>query len=154
VAEAVPEDADAVTDRAASMVEDVVRLDAQLRDGLQDCRRSVIASQHESFAWLAARYGLTNIGFDAGLPDDDPEPDPELSAAVVDAIDRGEVGTLFVESLSPSSWIDVIADERGLETIVLNPYEGLTPREAEDEASYRTVMLYDLEALRDALDCD
>jgi zinc transport system substrate-binding protein len=153
VAELVPEDADAVTDRAASMVEDVVRLDAQLRQGLQDCEHTVIASQHEAFGWFAARYGLTNVGFDAPIPDDDPEPDPAMAAEVLDLIDRGEVGTLFMETLSPTSWIEVIGDERGLETVVLNPYEGLTPSEAEDEATYRTVMLYDLKALQDSLDC-
>jgi zinc transport system substrate-binding protein len=153
VAELVPEDADAITDRAASMVEDVVRLDSQLRQGLQDCEHTVIASQHEAFGWFAARYGLTNIGFDAAIPDDDPEPDPAMAAEVLERIDAGDVGTLFVETLSPTSWIEVIGDERGLETVVLNPYEGLTPGEAEKEATYRTVMLYDLKALQDALDC-
>lgn len=153
VAEMSPEHAEAVNDRAAEMVEDVVRLDSQLRQGLQDCERTVIASQHEAFTWLAARYGLTNVGFDAGLPDDDPEPDPEHAAAVLELVEDGSVRTLFTETLSPTSWLEVIADERGLEAIVLNPYEGLTPREAEDEATYRTVMLYNLEALQDALEC-
>jgi zinc transport system substrate-binding protein len=153
LAEVAPDDAGRILDHAAEMVEDVVRLDSQLRQGLQDCERTVIASQHESFGWLAARYGLTNVGFDAALPDEDPEPDPDHAADVLSLVDDGAVGTLFIETLSPTSWLEVIADERGLDAIVLNPYEGLTPREAETEATYRTVMLYNLEALQDALGC-
>jgi zinc transport system substrate-binding protein len=154
VADLVPDEASSVNDRAAELVEDVVRLDAQLRAGLRDCNLTVIASQHEAFGWFAARYGLTNVGFDAPVPDDDPEPDPERIAAIEPLLDDGSVRTLFVETLSPTSWLEVIADERGLDVVVLNPYEGLTPREAEDEATYRTVLLYDLEALQDALECD
>ena len=69
-------------------------------------------------------------------------------------IDEGGVATLFVDTLFPPSWVDVVAEERGLDTAVLNPFEGQTLREAADEVTYRSVLLYDLRVLQDHLDCE
>lgn len=66
---------------------------------------------------------------------------------------RHTVATLFLETLSPTSWLEVLADERGLETAVLNPYEVLSTREAADGATYRSVLLDDLRVLQDQLEC-
>jgi zinc transport system substrate-binding protein len=88
------------------------------------------------------------------VPDDEPEPDPTRLAAIEPLLDDGSVTTLFQETLTPGSWLDVIADERGLDTAVLNPFEGLTPSEQAKEATYRSVLLYDLHVLQDHLDCE
>ena len=48
----------------------------------------------------------------------------------------------------------VTAAQRGLDTAVLNPFEGQTLREAADEVTYRSVLLYDLRVLQDHLDCE
>ncbi len=155
VAEVAPDDGEAIRSRAADIVEQHVRLDAQIRQGLADCQRTVIVSQHESFGWFAARYGFTNVGFDGPVPDDDPAPDPAYESAATDVLaGDASITTLFVEPLAPPSWIDVIAEERGLDTAFLNPYEGLTLREATNEVSYRSVMLTNLRTLQDAMECD
>lgn len=154
VATVVPDERDGILDRAANIVEENVRLDAQLRIGLADCTRDAIVSHHESFGWFAKRYGLTNVGFDAPIPDDDPAPDPAYQARAEQMIDDADVATLFVDTLFPPSWVDVVAEERGLDTAVLNPFEGQTLREAADEVTYRSVLLYDLRVLQDHLDCE
>jgi len=153
VADVVPDAAEDVRARAASLVEEHVELDAQLRQQLATCTRSVLATQHESFGWFAARYGLRTAGFDAPLPDDDPAPDPARVAAIEPLIEDGEVTTLFVETLSPTSWLEVIAEERGLDVEVLSAYEGLTLREDADGVTYRSVLLGALRAVEDGLDC-
>jgi len=153
VAALLPGDASAVDRRADRIVERYVELDAQLRQGLRSCAREVIASQHEAFGWFAARYGLTNVGFDAALPDDDPAPDPDMAADVAGLLEDGSVRTIFTDTLTPSGFLEQIADEERVEIAVLNPYEGLTPREVAVEATYRSVLLYDLAALQDALEC-
>jgi zinc transport system substrate-binding protein len=139
--------------RAEEVVEEVVALDAQIRDGLSDCARDVIVTQHDSFGWFAARYGLRALPLDAADPDDDPAPDPALLAAVKPLLEDGSVATLFTETLVPPGFLEVIADEHGLETEVLNPYEGLTEDEDGGELDYESVLLYDLQVLEDHLDC-
>jgi zinc transport system substrate-binding protein len=154
VAKVAPDDAGAIGRRGQKMVEEDVRLDAQLTQGLESCDRRVIASQHEAWAWFAARYGFTNVGFDGIVPDDDPAPDPDHLAAIEKAIDDGSVTSIFLETLPSTSYLEVIADEGGLDTEVLNPYEGLTLREDTADVSYRRVMLANLRALQEQLDCD
>jgi zinc transport system substrate-binding protein len=154
VADVVPDAAGKIRERAERAVEDLVTLDAQIRQQLTACRRTVIASQHEAFGWLAARYGLTNVGFDAPIPDDDPAPDQQRLLEIRPALEDGSVTTLFTETLAPPSWIEEIADEHGLDTAVLNPYEGLTPEEQADDATYRTILLYDARVLSEHLDCE
>lgn len=154
IADLVPAHASAVRQRAQHQVEADVRLDAQLAQGLKACRQRVIASQHEAFGWFAARYGFTNVGFDGPTPDADPAPDPAHVAAITPHLDDGTITTLFLETLSPTSWVEVIADEHGLDTETLDPYEGLTPAEEADRLTYREAMLDDLKALQDQLDCE
>jgi zinc transport system substrate-binding protein len=154
IADLVPDHASAIRKRAQHQVEADVRLDAQLKQGLAGCRQRVIASQHEAFGWFAARYGFTNVGFDGPAPDADPAPDPAHVAAITPHLDDGTITTLFLETLSPTSWVEVIADEHGLDTEVLDPYEGLTPAEEADRLTYREAMLDDLKALQDQLDCE
>ena len=155
VADIAPKDRDAIRDRAANIVEQDVRLDAQIHQGLADCQRTVIVSAHQAFGWFAERYGFTNIGFDAAMPDDDPSPDPALQAAAEKVLDHdSSITTLFVEPLLPTSWIDVIAEERGLDTAFLNPYEGLTLRDAANDVTYRSIMLGNMRTLQDQLDCE
>jgi zinc transport system substrate-binding protein len=154
VAEAAPDDAGAIGRRGQTMVEEDVRLDAQLTQGLESCEQRVIASQHQAWGWFAARYGFTNLGFDGIVPDDDPAPDPERLRAIEQAIDDGTVTTIFVGELSTTSYLEVIADEKGLDTDVLNPYEGLTLKEDTRDVTYRRMMLANLKSLQEQLDCD
>jgi len=148
-----PEAASDHARRAEEVVEEVVALDAQLRTGLESCERDLIVSQHDAFGWFAARYGFETAAFDDADPDDDPAPDPELVDEIEPLLEDGSVVTLFTETLQPGSWLEVIAEEQGLDTAVLNPYEGRTTSEDARDVGYESVMLYDLRVLQDHLDC-
>ena len=155
VAEVVPDHATEIRSRAAEIVEQNVELDAQIQQGLQDCERTMIVSHHESFGWFAARYDLTNVGLDGLAPDDDPDTEPENLARVQRLLDDDPtITTLFVEPLSLSPWLTVMADERDLDTASLDPYEGLSLRDEAEVVTYRSVLLYDLEVLQDHLGCE
>lgn len=111
------------------------------------------ASQHEAFGWPSARYHLTDVALAGPDPGGDPEPDTARLAAVKPRLRDGSITTLFTETLSPDSRVDNIAEDEGLDTAVLDPYEGLTAREGADGATYRSVQLDNLRVLRDHLDC-
>jgi zinc transport system substrate-binding protein len=154
VAAVAPDDAGAIGRRAQKMVEEDVRLDAQLTQGLESCRSRVIASQHQAWGWFGARYGFTNLGFDGIVPDDDPAPEPAHLQAIEDAVAEGSVTSIFLETLTSTSYLEVVADEQGLDTAMLNPYEGLTLREDSKDVTYRRMMLTNLRTLQEQLDCE
>ncbi|MEA3020833.1 MAG: zinc transport system substrate-binding protein [Actinomycetota bacterium] len=153
VAALVPAQAAAIRARAHRIVEDDVRLDATIEQGLRSCARRGIASQHESFGWFAARYRLTSMGFDAPEPDADPAPDAARLAAITPRLSDGSITTLFTEPLTPTGWLEVLAEKHGLGVAVLDPYEGLTQEEESKRTTYRSVLLDDLRVLQDGLDC-
>jgi zinc transport system substrate-binding protein len=153
IADVLPRDAAAVRARAHRVVEADVRLDAQLKKGLQSCRSKVLATQHDAFGWFAARYGFTTAPLDGPVPDDDPAPDPTLLARVTPHLADGTIATLFSDPLEPSGWIEVLAEENGLDVASLDPYEGLTPEAESKGANYTKVLTYDLHVLQDELDC-
>jgi zinc transport system substrate-binding protein len=153
IASLVPDHAKAVKDRAQNVVEDDVRLDAQLARGLRACRHTILATQHDAFGWFAARYGLTTLPLDATIPDDDPAPDAARVRALLPHLDDGSVTTLFTDPLSPTGWMEVLAEEHGVDTSYLDPYEGSTLEAEAHRATYRKVLLNDLRTLQDDLDC-
>jgi len=146
-------DTEGAAARAEDLVEELVELDARIAEVLATCERDTIVTQHDAFGPFAARYGLTAVGLDAAMPDDDPAPDPALLDEVEGLIDDGAVTTLFTEPLQPPSWVEVLAEERGLDTVVLDPYEGLTIGDDARELHYEEAMLDNLRVLREALEC-
>ena len=153
MAELDPGAASAIRARARKVVESDVRLDAQIKQALTGCRRRIIASQHEAFGWFAKRYGFTTMAFDGPNPDDDPAPDPAYAARITPRLDDGSITTLFIETLEPTSWVEVIAEEHGLDAAELDPYEGLTADEEPKDPTYRSVLLDDVQTLQDELEC-
>jgi len=128
----------------ADAVEELDGLHARFAAGLEPCRRRELVVSHAAFGYLALRYGLEQVAVeDAG--------DRAAVERARQAIRAG--ATPFVETLSPAPALEVLAAEEGVETEVLNPAEGLVPREQAAGATYRSLLLYDLETLVDHLDC-
>lgn len=145
-AELDPHGAVSYRTRARELVDELGDLDRGIEVGLSACIRRVFVSQHAGFGWFAARYGMTAVVLDA---DDDGVAD----AAVLDQIEKGSVSALFVDPLEPSPLADALAEKDDLERIQLDPFDGLTPGASVDGATYVSILTYDLDALRGALDC-
>jgi zinc transport system substrate-binding protein len=60
---------------------------------------------------------------------------------------------VFTEELAPPDIARALADETGVQTAVLNPLEGLTDEELAAGENYVSVMMHNLEVLRDGLGC-
>lgn len=126
-------------------------LDADYRTGLSDCARREILTAHEAFGRLADRYGLTQESIAGLSPETEPEPD--RLAELADLVrDRG-VTTIFTETLVSPRVADALARETGARTEVLDPLEGLSRDDADDGATYLSVMRDNLAKLRVALGC-
>lgn len=146
-----PGHAAAFDDRARAFDADLEELDDEYRSGLSSCRRRVLVTSHAAFGYLADRYGLTQEPITGISPE--AEPDPARLAQLAADVERTGTTTVFTETLVSPKVAQTLAQEVGVVTAVLNPLEGLTPRQAQLGEDYLSVMRSNLATLRQALDC-
>ena len=140
--------AQAYRSRAASLADELRRLDYEFATGLATCKRRELVVSHDAFGYLAARYKLEQVGI-AGL-DPDADPSPARIAEVSRYAREKGVTTVFFETLVSPRVAETVAREAGGRTAVLDPVEGVPDGSGDD---YYRVMRRHLEALRAALAC-
>ncbi len=147
LAELDPANADGYTSRAAAVVADLTTLDSDFTAGLASCDRHTIVVSHEAFGYLAARYGLAQIGL-AGI---DPEsaPSPARLREISALVRAQGVTTIFTESLVTARVAEALAADAGVTTAVLDPVESVIVGD-----DYSAVMGRNLVALGTALGCE
>jgi zinc transport system substrate-binding protein len=132
--------------RARATVTRLEALHDEFRTGLAECERRDLVVSHEAFGYLADRYALNQVGI-AGL-DPEAEPSPQRVVEVVRFVEENEVTTIFYERQVSPRIAEVIADEVGVGTDVLDPLESPPPTR-----DYADAMLANLDALTRALGC-
>ncbi len=146
MAEADPDNAQAYTDNADTLVDELTALDEQFAEGLADCERDEIVTTHNAFGYLAARYDLEQVGI-AGLSPEE-EPSAQRLAEIQNfAAEHGTTTIFYEEAVSPE-YAQTVADEVGAATEVLSPIE--VAGEGED---YLSLMQTNLSTLQEALGC-
>ncbi len=148
MSQAQPDQADVFAENLATLQRDLSDLDKEYVTGLADCAVTSLVTAHESFGYLAQRYGMAQVGI-AGLSPD-AEPDPQQLAAVADLVEREGVTTIYTETLVSPAVAQTVADETGARTAVLDPLEGLTDDAGSD---YMSVMRANLQTLREGQGC-
>ncbi|MGZ6791462.1 MAG: metal ABC transporter substrate-binding protein, partial [Mycobacteriales bacterium] len=132
--------------RAAATVAALKALDATFAADLRSCARTDLVTSHSAFGYLAARYGLVQVGI-SGL-DPEAEPSPAKVAEVAQFARAHRVTTIFFESLVDPKVAQTVAGEIGARTAVLDPVEGV--RGGDD---YLSVQRRNASALHLALGC-
>lgn len=124
-------------------------LDATFKNELAGTKNKEFVTSHTAFAYLANRYGLTQVPI-AGI-----SPEQEPSAAemkeIVEFAKERRVKTIFFETLASPKVAEAVAKEIGADTAVLNPLEGLTEEEKKKGLDYIGVMKENVYALKKAL---
>lgn len=143
-----PDGAQSYRDNAAALRADLEQLDRDFREGLSSCERDTFVVSHEAFGYLAAAYGLEQVGISGLSPE--AEPSPGRIAQVQDIVRDEGVTTIFYETLVSPKVAQTMATDLGVRTAVLDPLEGLA---ADAEGDYLTVMRDNLAALREAHGC-
>jgi zinc transport system substrate-binding protein len=136
---------------AAKLRQDLARIDGLFAAGLQTCARRVFITQHASFAYLAARYNLTQSAIQGLSPDQ--EPTPVKIQEILNLIDATGSNVIFFEELVNPAVAQTLADEAHVRTMVLSPIEGLTAEERANGDTYLSLMERNLQNLRTALEC-
>jgi zinc transport system substrate-binding protein len=145
LAAADPAHAAGYRERAAKTAADLTALDGELTQGLANCASRSIVTGHEAFGYLADRYKFKQVGISV---DPDAEPSPARLAEVAEIAKREKVTTIFTETLVSPKVAEVLAQEVGATTAVLDPIES---RPAEGD--YLSAMRQNLTTLKKALSC-
>ncbi|WP_449060264.1 metal ABC transporter substrate-binding protein [Planomonospora algeriensis] len=145
LAAADPAHAAGYRERAAKTAADLAALDGELAQGLANCASRSIVTGHEAFGYLADRYKLKQVGISV---DPDAEPSPARLAEVAGIAKQEKVTTIFTETLVSPKVAEVLAQEVGATTAVLDPIES---RPAEGD--YLSAMRRNLTTLEKALSC-
>jgi zinc transport system substrate-binding protein len=143
-----PDHAAEYTANAGTLGEELATLDREYAEGLADCERREIVVSHAAFGYLADRYDLTQVAITGLSPEE--EPSPQRLAEVIHEAEATGATTIFFEVLVSPEVAQVIAEQIGAGTAVLDPIEGLAPGSDED---YLSLMRNNLDALRPALGC-
>ncbi|MDT0165333.1 metal ABC transporter substrate-binding protein [Actinotalea sp. AC32] len=145
--EADPAHAEAFRENADAVRADLEALDAELTQGLASCERDVVVTGHTAFGYLADRYGFTEVGI-AGI-DPDTEPSPARMREIGEVVREHGVTTVYTESAAAPAVAGALADDLGLDVLVLDPVE----TQVDEATDYRGAMELNLEALRTGLGC-
>lgn len=136
---------------AERYVSELELLDERFREGLSDCARRDILVSHAAFGYLTNRYGLHMYSI-AGLSPDQ-EPSPQEIARLATFASEHNLTHVFFETLVSPKIAQTIAQEAGLEMMILNPIGGLTEVEVERGEDYISIMEKNLSSLRTVLSC-
>ena len=138
-------------DQAELLADELMRLDASFRRGLERCERRILITSHAAFGHLAARYGLTQLSLTGASPE--AEPGPRELERLIDDVRASGATTVFAEPLVSDRVAETVAREAGAEVAVLDPLEGLSADRLAAGEDYLTVMRANLATLREALAC-
>jgi zinc transport system substrate-binding protein len=128
---------------------DLQDLDGEYRAGLQHCTTRTLVVSHDAFEYLGARYDLEVHAITGLSPD--AEPSAKHLAELSGLIRTDKITTVFSERLASPRLADTLAGDLGITTAVLDPIEGLTSSNPDDD--YLSLMRANLAAIQKAGGC-
>ncbi|WP_373230512.1 metal ABC transporter solute-binding protein, Zn/Mn family [Cohnella sp.] len=125
------------------------QLDEKFAAGLADYERRDIVVSHQAFGYLCRDYKLNQIAIMGLSPDAEPRSQDLLKIA--DYVKKSNISYIFFEELVSDRLAETLASEANVDTLVLNPLEGLTPEQEKAGETYITLMERNLVNLQKAL---
>ncbi|MFB9277877.1 metal ABC transporter substrate-binding protein [Cohnella cellulosilytica] len=124
-------------------------LDDKFTQGLAGFERRDIVVSHQAFGYLCRDYNLNQIAIMGLSPEAEPRAQDLLEIAKF--VKENGIPYIFFEELVSEQLANTLASEAKVDTLVLNPLEGLTPEQEKAGEDYFTLMERNLENLQKAL---
>ncbi|WP_413775745.1 metal ABC transporter substrate-binding protein [Paenibacillus sp. LS1] len=147
--EADPDHKAGYEQRYEALLTKLETLDQRFTDELAKVPNKEIVVSHQAFGYLARDYGLSQHAIMGLSPDAEPTGQDIVKLAKL-VKDEG-IKYIFFEELVSDKLAKTLASEAGVETMVLNPVEGLTKEQATNGDDYFTLMEKNLQNLLIAL---
>ncbi|KOR88625.1 metal ABC transporter solute-binding protein, Zn/Mn family [Paenibacillus solani] len=144
-----PEHQDVYEQRYENLKEKLTKLDNDFTSELSKLPKKDIVVSHQAFGYLCRDYGLTQHAIMGLSPDAEPRAQDLVN--LTKTVKEKEVKYIFFEELVSDKLAKTLASEAGVETLVLNPVEGLTKEQANSGENYFTLMEKNLQNLTKAL---
>lgn len=129
----------------ARLLDQLDQLDRRFRQELGSAAKKEIIVSHEAFGYLCRDYGLTQMPIMGLAPDS--EPTARELKAISDFAREHQVKYIFFEELVSDKLAKTLAGDLKIDTLVLNPLEGLTEEEVGKGSDYFSVMENNLQNL-------
>lgn len=149
LAKADADHADAYLKNAEAYNRQLTELDEAYKTAFEGAENRTFVTQHAAFAYLAARYDLEQISV-TGL-NAESEPSAAALATLSDYVKANSISHIYFENNASSQTAKTLAEEVGVELAVLSPLEGITEDDQKQGADYISVMLKNLEALKQSI---
>ncbi|AIQ53851.1 metal ABC transporter solute-binding protein, Zn/Mn family [Paenibacillus sp. FSL R7-0331] len=140
-----PEHEAGYEERYSKLAERLQALDSKFETELAKLPNKEIVVSHQAFAYLARDYGLSQHAIMGLSPDAEPRGQDLVNLANL-VKDEG-IKYIFFEELVSDKLAKTLAAEAGVETMVLNPVEGLTEAQEKNGDNYFTLMEKNLQNL-------
>jgi zinc transport system substrate-binding protein len=127
------------------------KLNRDYEQGLSNCKQKDIITSHAAFGYLAGAYKFNQVPISGLSPDS--EPSSRQLVEVVKIAKAQKANYIFFEGLVNPKLSEMIANEIGAKTLVLDPLEGLPDDKIKEGKDYFTVMEDNLKNLKLALQC-
>lgn len=141
-----PRNGDAYAARAESYLKELSKLDAELSATLAPCKQRSIVTVHNSFPYLASRYGLTIAAVIEEFPGRTPS--DQYTRRIVDLLRRENIRTIFAEPQLSRRHAEIIAQEAGAGVDLLDPLGDIGVAE---RSTYLGIMSFNERQLQKAL---
>lgn len=128
-----------------AFLQDLRALDREYATALATCESHDIVVAHDAFGYLGRRYNFVVYAI-AGLSPED-EPSAQNLAELTDLVREKNIPVIFFEELVSAELAQVIANETGARTMLLDPIENA------GGGGYIMTMQKNLNALQAALSC-
>jgi len=152
-AEKDPGDASRYRANAEAYKSRLEALDKKFQSSLSTCRRrQIILGGHSAYSYLAKRYGLQQIPLYGISPN--AEPTPRKLTEVIQAAKNQGAKYIYFEELVNPKLARVLAQEAGLQTLVLSDGTNLTREQIRQKVTFLGLMEKNLENLRRGLGCE
>lgn len=127
-------------------------LDRLYMKHLGNCeQRTMILGGHAAFGYLAKRYNLRQVSLYGLSPDSKPSPSQLID--IVELVREKGINAIYFEVRVSNELAEVIAEETGARTLVLNPGASLSKEQIDSGVSFLEIMRKNLENLKDGLSC-
>lgn len=124
-------------------------LEKAYQENLSEKKKNKIIVSHGAFGYLAERFNFEQLAL-TGVTSHD-EVTPGNIAELIKTARENEIKYIFMETLTDSRVVQVVAEEAGLEILSLNPFIGLTEKEIVNDEDYFSIMYKNLKNLEKAL---
>lgn len=147
-ASADPSRADAYTEEAAQVGEELSALDGELDALLADCRHDTALVSHEAYAYLLEPRGLTQVGISGAEGHSDAS--PQRLAELTRLIRQRDLPAVGAEPVEGRDDAEALASEAGVDLVEIHP---LSPVSDADHPGYPAMLRAQGEAFASLLEC-